>query len=265
MRRFGGLLLLAALAICSLRATAAAPAGVLAVAAEGTQFRVTLADGRILRSQDLVGAALIVSSASGPVKLRIAALERDPTAATDDVWLHTLLVEAPDGTSHNLCEPGPDGRVQAFPLANHVAADGGTENTTPEQFELVCTGGVRGKCVRFGYRPWVSEEERLYNACTRMTRADYCGLGEGTTRDGMEIDYYDSRGIQQSDNNPALSFEAGWTERGAVCVNHPRVSDNVSLERLGAACPRLAGHLGDGCTEMAARAAGAILFNQSRR
>ena len=45
--------------------------------------------------------------------------------------------------------------------------DGGVAVTPPEQFELACTAGVRGKCVRWGYRPWVADELALYGACTR--------------------------------------------------------------------------------------------------
>ena len=261
----GGPILFAALSLIGFLAFAGEPPGVAKIVADGTLFRVTLTDGRVIGSQDLVGGALIIQTDTGPAKLRITALERDPDAATDDIWLHTLIVEEPDGTTHNLCDPGPDGRVQAFPLASHVSADGGTENTTPERFELVCTGGVRGKCVRFGYRPWLPGEERLYNACVRMTRADYCGLGQGTTRDGMTIDYYDDRGIQRPAGESALPFEAGWTEHGATCVNHPRVSGNITLDQLAATCPRLAGALGETCTEASARAAGAILFNRSGR
>jgi hypothetical protein len=43
-----------------------------------------------------------------------------------------------------------------------------------------------------------------------------------------------------------------------------RVKENVSLDRLAAACPRLKHHLGEACTEAQARALGAWLFNRSR-
>ena len=77
-----------------------------------------------------------------------------------------------------------------------------------------------------------------------MVRADYCGDGEGTTRDGMRIDLYDDRGIQQSDSDPLQEFETGWAAAGAVCVRHVRVKENILLERLAASCPRLRGRLG---------------------
>jgi hypothetical protein len=260
----GLLLLLTALSLTyAAGAETRAPADVVSVSAEGTQFRLTLADGRILRSPDLVGATLIIDTGDGRRKIHVAAVERDPDARNGEVWLHTMLVEQPDGSSQNLCEAGPDGRRQGFPLASRVNPDGGTESTPPEKFDIVCTAGARAKCVRFGYRPWLAAEAELYNACTRMVRADYCGQGVGTTRNGMRIDLYDDAKIQVEDNAPAQAFEAGWTSRGAVCVRHVRVKQNTSLDRLRAACPRLAGELGDGCTEAVARRLGARLFNRS--
>lgn len=264
--------LLALLAVLSTIATAGAqmgsttpraPDAVVAVAAEGTQFRLALADGRVLRSPDLVGAALVVAVEGRLARIRLTTVERDPNARSDDVWLHTMMVEQQDGTLVNLCQTGPDGRAQGFPLASRRNAAGGTENTPPEQFEIICTGGARAKCVRFGYRPWVAEEEYLYNSCTRMVRADYCGLGEGTTRDGMSIDLYDDKGIQRPDMAEHQAFEAGWTPDGAVCVNHVRVAENTTLAKLVAACPRLADKVGPTCTEQSARALGARLFNRS--
>jgi hypothetical protein len=46
-------------------------------------------------------------------------------------------------------------------------------------------------------------------------------------------------------------------------VRHVRVKENATLARLEAASPRLAGHVGENCTEDYARAAGAILFARS--
>ena len=103
----------------------------------------------------------------------------------------------------------------------------------------------------------------IYDACVRLVRADYCGDGEGSTRDGTLIDLYDDRGIQQSDSDPMQEFEAGWTAAGAVCVRHVRVKQNTSLEGLAFSCPRLRDLLGTTCTEERARALGATLFVRS--
>ena len=159
---------------------------------------------------------------------------------------------------------GPDGRRQGFPLAFRPLADGAMEPAEPGVFELVCTGGARGKCVRFGYLPWAGDALRdIYNACVRMVRADYCGEGERTTRNGTLIDHYDAEGIEESAHDSRFEFEAGWTAAGAVCVRRVRIKENTSLEQLAASCPRLRDRLGAGCTEESARALGATVFVRS--
>ena len=234
------------------------------VEVDGTEFKVTLTDGRVLRSPELVGATVTISTTGGPVRLRIDAIERDPVARNAAVWLHSFSTEAADGSWQPLCYPGPDGRPQGFPLAGRPGAGGAMEPAEPGIFELVCTGGARGKCVRFGYLLWVSTAMRdIYNACVRAVRADYCGDGTGTTRTGTLIDLYDDHGIQKPANDPAQEFEAGWTSAGAVCVHHVRVKENISLETLAASCPLLRDRLGETCTEERARALAATLFVRS--
>ena len=168
------------------------------VEVEGTQFEVTLTDGRILRSPELVGATLAISTSGGPIRLHIDAVERDPDAKNPPVWLHSFSTDAPDGSFHNLCEAGPDGRRQGFPLAFRPRSDGALEPAEAGSFELVCTGGARGKCVRFGYLPWTSAEMReVYNAWVRMVRVDYCGEREGTTRTGTLMGHYDAVDVEE--------------------------------------------------------------------
>jgi ADYC domain len=261
--RFGRRCLTAALLAGGLPLTTGA-AELQSIDVDGTEFRVTLTDGRVLRSAELVGATLTISTSGGTMRLRIDVVERDRETAIVPVWLHSFSTEAADGSRQPLCDPGPDGGRQGFPLAGRPRSDGAMEPAEPGIFEIVCTSGARGKCVRFGYPPWVSAAMRdIYNACVRTIRADYCGEGEGTTRDGMRIDLYDDRGIQKSDSDPTRDFEAGWTAAGAVCVRHVRVKENISLEGLAASCPRLRDRVGTTCTEELARALGATLFVRS--
>jgi hypothetical protein len=98
-----------------------------------------------------------------------------------------------------------------------------------------------------------------------MIRADYCGTDTPTTRNGMWIDIRDNWGIQHDSPSEGATFEAGWTSDGAVCVNHPRVPENISLHSLVTNCPRLKdAPVGSDCTEEVARQRGAILFNFSK-
>lgn len=252
-----------------------APGGLSAVAVEGTRFKVTLSDGRTLMSNQLVGATLTLAMAGGTARVRIDAIERDPEdkignfREADGVWLHTLSVQRADGSWTSLCKPGPDGRQQGFPVAGTMSPDGRMRLATPDRFEITCTSGAQGKCIRFGYKPWQTLSDgrlmlEVYNACMRMVRADYGGDGKATTLDGQSIDIYDFIGVQKPDMDPAQDFEAGWTADGAVCVRHVRVKQNTSLDTLESSYPRSKGRTGDACTEDFARANGAVIFNRSK-
>ncbi len=254
---------------------AGAAAGVKSIDVDGTNFVVSLSDGQVLRSRDLVGATLnIVTGGGGALRLRIDAVEADPgdaargSAASSEVLLHSFSFQTPEGEWRNLCEPGPDGRRQGFPIAGRAAKDATIAPAEAGVFELTCTGGAQGKCVRFGYRPWEKQPDggstgSFYNACVRLVRADYSGDGKGTTRNGQPIDIYDFLGVQKKADDPSHDFEAGWSSQGAVCVRHVRVKENTSLAALEDSAPRLKGRTGAICTEEFARANGALLFNRS--
>ena len=240
--------------------------GVASVEAEGTQFKVTLPDGRVLRSPELVGAVLNLRSG---LRVRIEGVEEDRDSRGGPLWLHTLSMQHGDGTWASFRNHGPDGRRAGFPVSGRATAHGTVAEAEPGVFELTCTGGAQAKCVRFGYRPWEMGPDgrpmrALYNACVRMVRADYGGDGHATTRDGMLIDIYDAWNIQTADLQEGSDFEAGWSPEGAVCVHHVRVKENVSLEELERLHPRLKGRTGAVCTEDFARTHGALLFNRSQ-
>ena len=240
--------------------------GFAAVDADGTQFRVTLPDGRVLRSPELVGAVLSLRSG---LRVRIEAVQEERDSAGRSLWLHTLSAQHPDGSWTNLCVPGPDGRQAALPVPGHATEDGTVTEAGTGVFEITCTAGAQAKCARFGYRPWETGPDGrsmrdAYNACIRMVRADYGGDGNSTTRDGLTIDVYDAWGIQTADLLDGHDFEAGWAPWGAVCVRHVRVQENSSLDELERRYPRLKGRTGPVCTEPFARTQGAVLFNRSR-
>lgn len=244
------------------------------VAVEGTRFKVTLSDGRTLMSNQLVGATLTLAMGGGTARVRIDAIERDPEDKgglrdEDATWLHTFSVQQADGSWNSLCTPGPDKRQQGFPVAGIVTPDGRLAPASPDRFEITCTSGAQGKCIRFGYKPWQTTVDGrpmrdAYNACMRMVRGDYGGDGKAYTLDGQSIDIFDHIAVQKADMDAAQDFEAGWTPDGAVCVRHVRVKQNTSLDKLEAMYPRLKGRTGDVCTEAFAKANGAIIFNRSK-
>ena len=246
-------------------APAASAPAVRAVEVEGTAFRLTLADGRVLRQEELPGT--ILSLGDGPAHrrlLRIDAVERDPRDPRGEVVLYALSTRDPaTGAWRDLCGPDPDGRRLGFPLAGAAAPDG-RHVESPGRFRVTCTAGAEGKCVRLGYKPWrrLPDGTSLaphHQACVRLLRADYCGDGTGHTRDGTTVSIYDRVGIQADEPAPGMAFEAAWGPGGAVCVRRTRLPDVLAPDALAASCPRLAGRLGDACDE----GAPALLYGRS--
>ena len=160
------------------------------------------------------------------------------------------------------------------PTFNGRVYNGASEDTAP-QFRLTLADGrvlrspdlVSAKLtvvtVTGIAKVQVAEEIVLYNACSRMMRADYGGRGTGTTRNGMLIDIDDADGIQMLElTDPKVDFEAGWTSADAVGVRHVRVKENTALAALEAAFPQLKGRTGVVFAEAFACSLGATLFNR---
>lgn len=247
----------------AMAALALAPAAQAGVRVEGTELVLPGADGE-RRGAAVAGSELELP---GFGVLRIAAAALDEGSRFADIWLYRA--ELADGSP--VCAPDPSGdtRLVFFAGRFDAAMDYVPD---PAEFSISCVSGVQAKCLRWGYRPWArapvgdADLGPYYNACLRAARADYCGDDQPTTRDGTTIDLYDRVGVQKPESDPAeFPFEAGWGAHGAVCVQHPRIADNASLDSIAAACPRLrAAPLGAGCDETRASELGALLYNRSR-
>ncbi len=226
---------------------------------EGTEFVLTKAGGGVLRSSDLVGATLKIRVGGKDVEVTIRSVQDDREAVGGRIVLHHFVVKDENGGQADMCAPDAEGRSLGFPVP-----DGGGG------FDLTCTSGAVGKCIRWGYRPW---EERpggpplgpLHQACVHMARADYGGDGYPTTRDGTMIYFCDRFGIHACEKDAPMAFEAGWGKDGAICVARPRIRENISLGELAERYPKLAPRLGASCTEDGAKSnPAALLFNRSQ-
>ena len=202
---------------------------------------------------------MIAAGEEGEIAVTIESVEEDPLSVGGDVFLHRFVVKDESGNTREFCTPDPQGRSLGFPVPN---GKGG--------FELTCTSGAVGKCIRWGYRFWEEKPagpplRALHRACIHMTRADYGGDGSTFTRDGTLIDFCDRFGIQTCEWDRPLPFEAAWGVEGAVCVARPRIADLVSLDGLAARYPRLTAMLGPmACTRESAEGdPAALLFNRS--
>jgi len=234
---------------------------------EGTRIKARRADGALASLDDLVGAVL-VGRIDGGIRnaFRIDDVEVDPADPSGETVLYALSVQdRATGAWRGACAPDARGVARGFPLAG-AWTEAGEHVRTPGRFELTCTSGALGKCVRMGYKPWQGDAMwDRHQACVRMVRADYCGDGVGHTRNGTTIDVYDTVGIQAADPGAALAFEAAWGKDGAVCVRRTRLPDVTTLEEIVSTCPaRLAAQSGAACSDDAARRdPRALLFNKS--
>ena len=226
---------------------------------EGTEFVLTTSDGRTLRSADLVGATLKLRAQERAVEITIQGVETGPPRRRRTVVLHRFVAKDDSGKSVDLCTPDAEGRNHGFPVPD---GRGG--------FDLTCTSGAIGKCIRWGYRYWEEQPggpplRALHRACVHMARADYGGDGTPNTRDGTLIDIHDHFGIQRFDREVRMAFEAAWGVDGAICVARPRIAEKISLAQLAERYPHLASRLGPvSCTEDGAmRDPAALLFNRS--
>jgi hypothetical protein len=257
-------LLLALAAVLSLSAAIGHAKPVLT--AKDSRFVLTLDGGKVLTSENLVGAVLDVLDDTGTLQhIRIDAVMPHPDHP--QILLHDFRIQTADGTWAPLCDADAKGRRLGLPVAGYWNAEGRFV-ADPTKLFTTCTSGSQAKCIFFGYDPWTKGPKGedlvpFYEACQHMVRAAYGGT-EAHTTNGTTIDLYDDLGIQTpaTDDDTSFDFEAGWTPSGAVCVRHPRHPEVITAEGLKAAYPTLP--IGDTCTEAFARAKGAHLFNRSR-
>lgn len=112
----------------------------------------------------------------------------------------------------------------AFPVPGYWDAKG-NYNRDKSLFSFACLQRDVAKCLRHGYIDDANEhgdQEKLFEACTRMMRADYCGDGNSYTKDGTIVSIWDNRDIPRPDDIEPLSFEAAWRADGIACYKRPR-------------------------------------------
>jgi hypothetical protein len=206
----------------------------------------TIDGAQVLRSgADLVGAQFHLTHAGAEYTLTFDAIYKNPADPAGDVWFYDISVYDPaDGSTSPLCthngQPAP-----AIPLENHWDMATGDRIDNPSAVTFACKGAVLAKCVLWGYRPWASSTRcdgqgqncqpvalaDYHQACTRMTRADYCGDGTPHTLNGTLIELYDplSPALQPRTmaGDPRWGVEAEWGPEGARCIG-----DSLRLQLL---------------------------------
>jgi hypothetical protein len=152
-------------------------------------------------------AADVGSSASTPVTVKTP--------------VYTFELQQQDGdptlAPPSLCRGGDD---VAFPFPGYWDPSSKLV-LDPDQFSFVCVKRDAAKCLRLGYS--VVEHEDLFEACTRMMTADYCGNGKSFTKEKTEVQVWDVPDhVAQATPNDEVVFEAVWDANGAVCMARTR-------------------------------------------
>lgn len=189
----------------------------------------------------VVGTVLQGSSSDGkPVEVAICGAEPSP----EDPGMVFYRIEAWNPVAQEW--ENPCVAVDRVPDPRALAVSGvwdasGARQDTPGKLTFACENGAITKCITWGYKPWVSRDEKpmadLHQACTRMARADYCGNGKSHTRQDTTIDLYDRFGlVERGEWDPAkASFEAAWAPDGATCL--ARTRDGRAVDTILQECP----------------------------
>ncbi len=152
---------------------------------------------------------------------------------------------SPTFSRPGFCKAPPRGSFRVFVLKAKLLSGGFTFSMgTP--LTLVCGGNdgngpqtpscagpqpelfsTAGDCIDWNYGPTTPGDQRRFNACVRMARADYLGNGSSATRVGTHIQPGSS--ADRCDCTDCEScLEAYWTDLGAICIFHPRWKEVVT-------------------------------------
>ncbi len=233
---------------------------------DSDSFKLITGDGSPVEGIELQGMG------AKTTKLRITS-PLDTTTSTGGhdsviVSLYTVKAETTPGSGRfdNICGSG----VKAIAVQGRYD-DHGTRVLGSDDLTFACPNSAIYKCaVDLAYWPW-GDRARYHQACTRMIRADYCGNGKPFTIDGILINVEDDFRIQKYDTMTPGTWtdEAAWSETGAVCMSHKRLTSSVGLPLVCsmAGYPHVKKCLEDYCSPPEceiATAPGALLRNKSQ-
>jgi hypothetical protein len=158
----------------------------------------------------------------------------------DDVYLYDISHRPKNGGEwKSLCYDSNNAAVPAIPLHNYWNLETGDRVDDDNVITFACTNAVLAKCTLWGYRPWATATRckdwekgkkcapvslvDYHQACTRMARADYCGIGEPWTEQGHAIDLWDHLSPQIQTPTTEWFIEGEWNPDGAYCLNDIRL------------------------------------------
>lgn len=188
---------------------------------EGTIF-VGIHRGEEISGDDFLGAEFQGRKADGtPVTIRLDDM-RTLDEPNEDVNEYLVRWKAGPNDWRPICKTSDGHPDWAVPLNGRWNSQSGVPNGGSKildgTFSLACSRGALRKCVRFGYKPWVSTTLDVHHqACVRAVRADFCGDGTPYTVEGQWINIYDAIGVE-NDTEPWV-LESEWNAAGARCFS----------------------------------------------
>lgn len=231
-------------------------------------YRIDVVDGELYArpssdaSPTLTGAALIGmqlrvvnASEQRAYRIRIADVgttwlwaTREGVRARTSTYKLEWLDErtGSNGAWTNLCagaarEPGVDAHFSVLFDDDRIDADRKAVTAqTAGWFNIGCAGHALAKQYLAGHtkassaRLGITTTLAQRTAHLKMLVGDYCGSGEPFTVAGEALAWRDALGLYDSIATAPAAIEARWTERGAACLNTPRVDWNGTTDRFGA-------------------------------
>ena len=200
-----------------------------------TGLRLVNGIGVTVSGTELIGSELKLVREGETFTLRFDDIYKNPADPDGDVYFYAISAYDPiSATWDSLCKDMYGDPIEAIAIANHWDPITGDRIDDPTAVTLACRGAALAKCVEWGYRPWakaltcqngncsqVSLADH-HQACTRMTRADYCGDGKSHTLNATPIDLFDRLTpriqSQASIGMKQWKIEAEWGPDGALCM-----------------------------------------------
>lgn len=159
----------------------------------------------------LLNAELTGGPAAAPVKLRVIRVKQEPAVAPT---MTQLELQRYDGTTW---VEGPCGSGKLAIAIPGVFRRDGLHVENASRLTLACLDeGVAAKCTGWGLPSGSSSQDERWDthqACTRMARADVCGVGQSHTRSHTRIWLYDTlsnNSVPDAVDELVVEPLAGW-------------------------------------------------------
>lgn len=203
-------------------------------------------DTVVFSGSSMVGAIIWLESPAGDA-YELHILDFTDTLAywdhpNDNVAAYHLAYADPeqDDVFHDLCSdpPTPASSTGYETYAtllngeryNSLAAE--VKDARPDDIDwltFACAGTALSKMKLLRYTPYepagsyfTTKAQR--QATIKMLIADYCGTGKSFTKSGTDLLWADRKSWASYSPADVDTFEAMWSDRGAVCIDIPRLS-----------------------------------------